>query len=141
VLFVGALFPPAAQLPSGASPLVVPVIFAGLLALTTVYVLTALPPFQAQIAAQRHGERGLAQLATRYGADSVRLHGEALQAYSERMMRRLVEHIPPGTYRFSDKLDDDGHGGGPIAIHVAVTRQAGVGRHGCTEQAGIVAQT
>jgi len=53
VLFVGALFPAAAQLPSGASPLVVSGIFAGLLALTTVYVLTAVPRFQAQIAAQR----------------------------------------------------------------------------------------
>ncbi len=53
VLFVGALFPPAAQLPAGTSPLLVAGIFAGLLALTTVYVLLAVPRYQAQIAAQR----------------------------------------------------------------------------------------
>jgi amino acid transporter len=48
-LFVGAV----TQVAPGASPLAVPTITLGIFALTTVYVLTAVPRFQARLAAQR----------------------------------------------------------------------------------------
>ncbi len=53
VLFLGAVVPPANQLPATTSPFVVLGIFVALLALTTVYVLTVVPRMQAKLAAQR----------------------------------------------------------------------------------------
>jgi N-methylhydantoinase B len=43
-----------------------------------------------------------------------------LRAYSEAMMRGALREIPDGTYRFEDCLDDDGAGGGPVWVRVAV---------------------
>jgi N-methylhydantoinase B/oxoprolinase/acetone carboxylase alpha subunit len=80
--------------------------------------------FAAQLSAQRVGESGLAALAERYGHESVNVHGVALQAYSETMMRRVIETIPPGEYRFTDFLDGDGQGPGPVRISVAIRRDA-----------------
>lgn len=80
--------------------------------------------FSAQLAAQRVGEQGLRVLAERYGVETVTAHGEALQEYSEAMMRRLVERITPGEYRFTDQLDDDGQSDEPVPITVTVRRRA-----------------
>jgi amino acid transporter len=57
VLFGGALVPPASQLPDGTSPIAVLAIFAGLLALTTAYVLLVVPRLQAKLATQRSATR------------------------------------------------------------------------------------
>jgi N-methylhydantoinase B len=79
--------------------------------------------FAAQIAAQRIGEERLASLAARYGVEVVVAHGEALQAYSEAMMRKVVERIAPGEYAFVDYLDDDGRGTEPVEIKATVRRR------------------
>jgi N-methylhydantoinase B len=81
--------------------------------------------FEAQLAAQRVGQMGMAGLASRYGVDTFAAHGQALQSYAESMMRGLIERIPPGTYEFSDRLDGDGQSDEPLAIHVCLSRRSG----------------
>jgi N-methylhydantoinase B len=78
--------------------------------------------FEAQLAAQRIGEARMAELAARYGIDTLSEHGAALQEYSERAMRSLIQQIPPGRYRFGDALDGDGQSPEPVPIKVTVTR-------------------
>jgi N-methylhydantoinase B len=75
----------------------------------------------AQIAAQRLGERRLAESAASHGAEAIHEHAAALLAYSERMMRTALRKVPDGVYAFEDYLDDDGHNGAPVRIVVSVT--------------------
>jgi len=75
----------------------------------------------AQIAAQRLGERRLAEVATRYGVAATQEHAEALLTYSERMMRETIRAIPDGVYSYEDYLDDDGQDDRPVRIAVSVT--------------------
>jgi N-methylhydantoinase B len=79
----------------------------------------------AQLAAQSAGERGLVALAERYGQETVAAQASALQAYSERMIRAVIGTIPPGEYRFQDRLDSDGMALEPVTIAVTLRRTAG----------------
>ena len=79
----------------------------------------------AQTAAQRAGEARLLDLAQRYGRDVLAEHGSALQSYAERMMRNLIDRIPPGEYAYEDHLDGDGTTGEPVPIRVAIRREPG----------------
>lgn len=63
---------------------------------------------QAQAAAVRRAERRFLELVRRYDAKTLQQQMEALLAYTERLMRKAIEHIPDGTYSFTDVLDDDG---------------------------------
>ncbi|HVE49325.1 MAG TPA: hydantoinase B/oxoprolinase family protein [Casimicrobiaceae bacterium] len=63
---------------------------------------------QAQEAACRIAERGMGELAERYGVDELERYFEELLDYSEREARRTVRSVPSGTYSFVDYLDDDG---------------------------------
>ena len=77
---------------------------------------------QAQVAACRIAERGMQELAERYGAADLLAMFDELLDYSEREARRTIRAIPDGTYRFTDHLDDDGiHMDQPVTIQVAVT--------------------
>jgi N-methylhydantoinase B len=60
----------------------------------------------AQKAAIETGKRRLKGLAERYGKDCLREAYRALQNYAEERMRRAIRQIPPGTYEFSDFLDE-----------------------------------
>lgn len=82
----------------------------------------------AQLAALRTGERSLLGMVGRYGRALVERAGRALRAYSERMMRRALEDVPSGVYRFEDRLDDDGFGSGPIPIRVEILIRGGRAR-------------
>ena len=76
---------------------------------------------QAQVAACGIAERGMNELAARYGADQLERYFDELLDYTEREARRTVRSIPPGTYRFVDYLDDDGvNMDNPVKIAVAV---------------------
>ena len=76
---------------------------------------------QAQLAACRIGERGVSELARRYGIQGLERHFEELLAYSERAARQTIRSIPDGIYRYTDYLDDDGvHPDRPVPIRVAV---------------------
>ena len=76
---------------------------------------------QAQVAACGIAERGMNELAARFGVERLEQHFDELLDYSEREARRTVRSIPPGTYRFVDHLDDDGvNMDSPVKISVAV---------------------
>jgi N-methylhydantoinase B len=74
----------------------------------------------AQIMANRRGEERLTDMAAKHGREALDRNMWALQDYSESMMRAALDRIPAGTYSFSDWLDDDGAGSGPVEIRVAV---------------------
>ena len=75
----------------------------------------------AQFMAIRRGEQRLRDLVDRYGLAAVRRNMNALQNYSERMMRSAIAALPRGVYWFEDQLDDDGVSGNPVRITVAIT--------------------
>src|SRR5579884_3447995 len=79
----------------------------------------------AQRAANEVGARAVARLVDRQGAEKFRFYAGALLDYSQAFMSRTIRGIPEGVWRFEDVLDDDGAGGGPVAIRVAITIQNG----------------
>ena len=77
--------------------------------------------FNAQIAAQRLGERRLADLRAEYGEDGYRQTTSALLDYGERLTRAYLRELPHGSWTFEDALDDDGHEPEPVPIRLALT--------------------
>ncbi len=75
----------------------------------------------AQIASNRTGERRLIALSGKYGTDTVTDYMGWLQDYAERMTREAIQRIPDGTYRFEDRMDDDGLGTGPLPLVATIT--------------------
>ncbi|ABA90339.1 hydantoin utilization protein HyuB [Syntrophotalea carbinolica DSM 2380] len=91
----------------------------------------------AQLAANRVGERRLREIVALYGLDETDLYGRALLNYGERMMADVISAIPDGCYRYEDALDDDGTGSGPIPIRCELTvagRRASVDFSASAEQ-------
>lgn len=70
----------------------------------------------AQVAAHRVGERRLSEAVARHGQDQVAEQMAALQDYAERLMSARLAAVPDCEHTFSDWLDDDGFGSGPIEI-------------------------
>ena len=75
----------------------------------------------AQLAACHIGERGMLELAHRYGAELLNGYFEDLLDYSERILRQEIQSWPDGRYEFVDYIDDDGISSDPIPIRVALT--------------------
>jgi len=76
---------------------------------------------RAQLAACDIGERGMQDLAARYGVDELEQSFDALLDYSERGARATLRAIPDGVYRFTDYLDDDGvNFNQPVRVQVAL---------------------
>ncbi len=76
---------------------------------------------QAQLAACRTCERGMIEIAERYGVEELERYFGELLDYSERAARAAITDIPDGIYRFIDYLDDDGiNFGVPVKIAVAL---------------------
>lgn len=76
---------------------------------------------RAQFAANRLGVRRMQRLCERYGAETVKLAGDALLDYAERQTRSGIAQIPDGTYRFSDTFDCEGLGQQELDFQVAIT--------------------
>ena len=76
---------------------------------------------RAQLAALDIGITRLRELCDRHGPDRITACGDALQAYTARFIRSLIRDMPDGVYRFTDLLDDDGHGTRDIKIHAELT--------------------
>ena len=76
---------------------------------------------RAQLAACHFAEHGLLRLEERYGLDVLEAHMEGLLDYGERLSRAALRDVPDGVYAFTDRIDDDGMGSGPIVIEVALT--------------------
>ena len=72
----------------------------------------------AQLGAQSTGERRLVELARRTGAEGLRAAAAALLAATERRARAALGRLPRGRWRFSDLMDGDGLGSGPLRIAV-----------------------
>lgn len=76
---------------------------------------------RAQMAANEKGVKRMRALVGRYGLEEVEGYMAGLLDYAERMTRRLIADLPDGTYRFHDRMDDDGVSPEPAEIAVAVT--------------------
>jgi len=81
----------------------------------------------AQIGACRVGENRLVQLVERYGVERLRVLGEALLDYSERLVRAELRTLPSGTYEAEDFLDDDGVSDERVRIAVKISVDAAAG--------------
>jgi N-methylhydantoinase B len=74
----------------------------------------------AQVAACHTGAERLREVCTRYGLERTRKAARELLDYSEEMMRAFLNHIPRGTYRAEDFLDNDGISAKPVKIAVTL---------------------
>jgi N-methylhydantoinase B len=72
---------------------------------------------RASIAAIRLGERRLVELFERFGRAKMLAAFERLIDDTEQELRaKLRALLPQGEYRFTDRVDSDGHGSGPIKL-------------------------
>jgi N-methylhydantoinase B len=76
---------------------------------------------RAQIAACTIAERGLQELAGRYGSEPLRDMMAALVDYTERLVRQEIAGWPDGTASFVDYLDSDGIEERSVRIAVELT--------------------
>lgn len=76
---------------------------------------------ESQLAACHTGAEGLRALAERHGVDRLKTLNDELLDYSETLLRGALSEAVPGTYEFTDHIDDDGLGSGPIPICVKAT--------------------
>lgn len=72
----------------------------------------------AQLAANVTGARRFEELLGRYGPREVRLRIREARRNTGRAVRALLRSFPSGRFRFTDVLDDDGQGSGPIPLRV-----------------------
>ncbi|MGM0555422.1 MAG: hydantoinase B/oxoprolinase family protein [Myxococcota bacterium] len=79
---------------------------------------------RAQLAANRRGIERLQVQWERRGAALMEA-AEELQDYSEALMRSRISEMPTGTWEFSDVLDGDGFGSGPLEIHCRLSIDEG----------------
>ncbi len=75
---------------------------------------------EAQVAANRVGERRLQEMVTKYGTTEIAAYMEELRGYASRMVRARLREIPDGRYVYADVLDNDGITDEPIEIRVAI---------------------
>jgi N-methylhydantoinase B len=76
---------------------------------------------EAQLAAQRVGERRLLTTVSKYGLEQVMAQSAALLDYSQRMIEAVIASIPDGVYTFEDDLEGDGQSEFRIPILAAIT--------------------
>jgi N-methylhydantoinase B len=74
---------------------------------------------RAQTAANATGRRRFHDLLADHG-ETVPAAMDAVKDYSERRMRSALAELPDGRYEFTDELESDGRGNGPLPISVAV---------------------
>jgi N-methylhydantoinase B len=76
---------------------------------------------RAQRSALRVGELRLAELARRYGRQTLAAAMDEIVARTEANMRAALRAVPDGVYTFEDFLDDWGPGTEPLRVFVTVT--------------------
>jgi 5-oxoprolinase (ATP-hydrolysing) len=76
--------------------------------------------FHAMIGGLNLAERRLLEMIEKYGADFVHRATEELIAYSERMIRDQIRHIPIGRYSSEDEMEDDGITNRPYKMKATV---------------------
>lgn len=75
---------------------------------------------EAQLAANRIGERRLQEITQKYSIEEINSYMQELCAYASRMVRAFLRKIPDGKYEFSDYMDNDGITDTPIKICVSI---------------------
>jgi len=75
---------------------------------------------EAQLSAQRVGERRLLALEEAHGEARVQEHAAALMDTSRRMTEAVIAEIPDGVYTFEDALEGDGQGRFRIPIRATI---------------------
>ncbi|MBM3572423.1 MAG: hydantoinase B/oxoprolinase family protein, partial [Alphaproteobacteria bacterium] len=77
---------------------------------------------RAATAAVRLGERRVGELFARFGRDVLLDAFDQLIAQTGKVLRRRFRAaFRPGHYRFTDRIDQDGHGNGPFAMRLDLT--------------------
>jgi N-methylhydantoinase B len=86
----------------------------------------SLGDMRALMASNALGVRRTQEIVGRFGADMVADALRQLLARTRDLVRaRLAETFGYGTHRFTDAIDSDGHGQGPLKIRFALTREKG----------------
>jgi len=81
---------------------------------------------RAAVAAVRLGEKRLGELYARFGRAAVLGAFEASIAETRGIVEaRLREIFPDGCYRFTERIDRDGHGNGPFALRMSLSSEQG----------------
>jgi N-methylhydantoinase B len=87
--------------------------------------LAAQADLRALLAATNLGALRMAEIAGRFGADVL---ADALRQLLDRTERKVRDELtkifPVGTVSFTDRIDGDGKGSGPLALRFALTRTA-----------------
>ena len=87
------------------------------------YPDTCLGDTRALMASVDLGVRRMQEMITRFSPDVLEDALRQLLSRTETLVRRkLKETFPVGTHRFTDAIDSDGHGTGPLHIRFALTR-------------------
>lgn len=76
---------------------------------------------RAQLAAAHTGAARFSELITHYGRDTMSRYTAAILDSTEAYVRNEIRSMPDGTYSFTDYLDGDGLGSGPLAITASVS--------------------
>jgi N-methylhydantoinase B len=76
---------------------------------------------RAQLAACEAGERAYLKLLAQHGPERFAACTTALLDQAERLARTAIRAMPPGSYTFTDYLDDDGIDPDPITLTVRLT--------------------
>ena len=72
--------------------------------------------YQAQLGANRIGEKRFAELHDSYGRDAVGSYLDELLDYTERRVRAAIEELPDGEYEARDEMDGDGIVDEPVEL-------------------------
>lgn len=76
---------------------------------------------EAQLAANHVGAVAIGRMIQRHGVETVAHYGKALLDYSQSFMARAISGVRAGEYEFEDVMDDDGAGGGAVAIRAKIS--------------------
>ncbi|MDE2925332.1 MAG: hydantoinase B/oxoprolinase family protein [Acidobacteriota bacterium] len=81
--------------------------------------------FRAQIAASLLGQKRMAEILSRFGAESMEIFVDELIEYTERWARAEISKLPDGVYETETLLDDDGVTDRPIRLALKVEIKKG----------------
>ena len=79
---------------------------------------------EATFAALRFGEREFVRLIEEIGADTVKAQMQELLDYTEELTRAAISRLPDSIASFTDWIDDDGFGNGPLPIAATVRKES-----------------
>jgi N-methylhydantoinase B len=91
-----------------------------LLARNSRFSYPAIGDLNAQIACARTGERRLAAIIDRFGAETVAAARDEIFAQTERLEREAIGAIPDGVYEAEGALDNDGISDDPVPVRVRI---------------------